>query len=187
MDKKIVIGIVGEISSGKDTVADYFITKRGATKISFSGMLRDILSRLFLPINRKSMVELSEILREKFGQNFLSKVVAEEIKQSPNKLICLPNIRRHEDLKYLKEIPGFILIHVLADPKICYERLIKRSENADDQSKTWEEFQQDAQLPTEVTIREVAKSADYQINNNGTLEELHRQVDEIISNLIPKS
>ncbi|MBN1779062.1 MAG: AAA family ATPase [Candidatus Buchananbacteria bacterium] len=180
MGKKIIFGLVGQIASGKDTVADYLEKKYQAKRISFSGMLRDILNRLFLPINRKNLVATSEIIRKQFGQDLMAKVIAEEVKKSDAKIICLPNIRRNQDIKYLSKIPGFILVHITAEPKIRYQRLINRRENIDDKNKTWAQFIRDSKLPTEVTIKQVAKKAKYTIDNNGSLNELHEQVEKIL-------
>jgi len=183
MSKKIIFGLTGEIAAGKDTVAAYLIKKHDAERISFSGMLRDILNRLFLPINRKNLVATSEIIRHEFGQDLMAKVVAEEARHSTKKLICLPNIRRMQDIKYLSKLPGFILVYITADPKIRYQRLINRRENVDDKNKTWAEFVRDHKLPTEVTIPKVAKQANFNINNNGNLKELQLQVEAILKKI----
>ena len=63
--------------------------------------------------------------------------------------------------------------------------IISRKENTDDQTKTFEEFQKDAQSETELRIADMKDQADFIINNNGTLEELHKQIDEIIKRLKP--
>ena len=53
--KKIIIGIAGEIASGKDTVSRYCVKKHGASMYRFSDVLRDILKRLHLEENRKNL------------------------------------------------------------------------------------------------------------------------------------
>jgi len=183
MTDKIIIGLVGEIASGKDTVVEYLIKKYQATAHKFSTPLRDVLKRLYLDVSRENMQEVSRILREKFGQNLLAKVITEDVRNDSNKIVVVNGIRRFADIQYLKDLPEFKLVHINTDARICYERLIKRRENVDDTNKTFEQFQRDHEAETEKEIAEVAKSASYSINNNGTLEELYQQIDGIVNKL----
>ena len=183
MKDKIVIGLAGQISSGKDTIADYIVKKYGGVSLSFSQPLRDILNRAFQPIDRANLVWLGQTLVDRFGTDILSKIIYKEIESSDKKIFVLPNIRREGDVSCFKDLPGYILIGVETDPKICYERLVKRSQNVDDQVKTWEQFQKDLQLSTEVTIDGLIKKSSIQINNNGSLEDLYKQVDKMIEEL----
>jgi dephospho-CoA kinase len=56
----------------------------------------------------------------------------------------------------------------------------------DDIGKTWEDFQKDLKLSTEVEIAALVKKADYQLDNNGTKEDLFKQVDSLITKLQEK-
>lgn len=181
---KIVIGLVGEIASGKSTVAQFLTDHLNSETASFSQPLRNILDILGLPQSRENMVWLGVDLRERFGQDILAKAVFKMVNDSPNQIICLPNIRLAGDITLLKTLPGFVLVSIEADQKIRYERLIKRRQNPDDAAKTWEEFLTDSQLPTEVTIREVAKQAQFSIDNNTDLTDLFKQVKQIICKII---
>jgi dephospho-CoA kinase len=186
MNDKIVIGLAGQIASGKDTIADYIVKKYGGISLSYSQSLRDILNRIFQPIDRANLVWLGQTLVDRFGTDILSKVLSKEIELSDKKIFVLSNIRREGDISCFKDWPGFVLIGVETDPKICYERLTKRSQNTDDQIKTWEQFQKDLQLSTEVTIDGLIKKSSIQVNNDGSLEDLYKQVDKIIEELNKK-
>ena len=188
MKKKIVIGLAGSIASGKDTIADYVATKYGGQSVSFSQPLRDILNRIFLPIDRIHLSKLAQSLVNTFGGDVLSRTIAEEIKVNPKEIFVLPNIRRESDYAHMEheETLNFILVGVNTDTHTCYERLIKRNQNADDQTKTWEQFQKDLQLSTEVEIAGLVRESQYLINNNGTKEELFEQVDKLIAELQAK-
>lgn len=180
---KIILALAGQISSGKDTIADYVVEKYGGVSLSFSQPLRDILNRARLPIDRVNMSWLAQTLVDRFGNDTLSKIVGKDIEASDKKIFVLPNIRREGDVSYFKNWPGYILIGVKTDPKVCYERLTKRSQNVDDQTKTWEQFQKDLQLSTEVAIEDLIKKSSIQIDNNNTKEDLYKQIDEIIKKL----
>lgn len=180
---KIILGFVGQIASGKGTVVRYLKNKHGASAYRFSSMLRDILSRLYLEINRENMQKISQILRKNFGEDTLAKVMAEDVKNDQNQIIAIDGIRRPDDVKYLKQIHGFVLVRITAAIETRYERLSRRGENADDLSKTFEQFKQDHHGEAELKIGEIAKQATEKIDNNGSLEDLYKQLDKLIPKL----
>jgi len=182
-NQKYILGLVGEIASGKDTIAEYLVKNYGATTVSFSQPLRDIADRIFLAQNRNNLATLGKVLREAFGQDVLSKTIANEVKQAKSSIVVLPNVRLESDLKHLKDEPGFILVAVEADQKIRYQRLTKRRQNTDDASKTWEEFLADSQLETEIHIRDLAQRASHKIDNNHGFVSLFEQIEQLIEKL----
>ncbi|MCK4554819.1 AAA family ATPase [Candidatus Parcubacteria bacterium] len=177
---KIIVGLVGEIASGKGTIAEYLEKKYSASTYKFSSILRDVLIRLHIEISRKNMQNLSTILRQNFGEDLLARIIAEDVKKDGNKIIVVDGIRRMADIKYLKEIAGFKLIKITADSKIRYERLIERTENQGDTKKTYEEFLSDHNKEADAKIPKVLEKAEIEINNNGAVTELYQQVDKII-------
>jgi len=180
----IVIGFVGQLSSGKDTVVDYVKDHYGAEVFGFSKILKEILVALDLEQTREEYVKISEILRENYGDDILSKVMAKRVLASSSEIIAVDGVRRESDFQYLKNNPDFYLVNVFASPETRYERLKKRTEKKDDQGKTWEEFLEDHKKSTEVTIEAVAEQADFQLDNNGTLEELFANMDEIMKKVM---
>ncbi|MFA5048865.1 MAG: hypothetical protein WC516_07620 [Patescibacteria group bacterium] len=180
---KLVFGLVGEMAAGKDTVAAYLKEKYNSETISFSKPWRDILDLLGLPQTRENMAGLGDVMRAQFGQDILSRAICQEINRSPSSMVALPNVRLKEDITYLKDLPGFVLVSVNTDRKLCYQRLIKRDQNPDDKSKTWEQFLKDHELYTEIHILDLAKHAQYHLDNNGTLEQLHDQIEKMLADL----
>lgn len=183
MANKIILGFVGQISSGKGTACKYLQGKYNGSTHRFSTMLRDVLDRLYLDQSRDNMQKISLILRNNFGDDLLAKVIANDVNKDDHKIIGIDGVRRFPDIKYLKEIAGFKLVHIDADQRIRYQRIVKRAENTDDLQKTFKEFQEDEKQEAEKHILEVARSADFTINNNGSVEELYQQIDNILKNL----
>ncbi|MBU2542419.1 AAA family ATPase [Patescibacteria group bacterium] len=177
---KIIIGLVGEIATGKTTVTDYLKSKHNAVSFRFSDMLRDILDRLYIEKSRINMQKISTAVRQNYGDDTMSRVIAEDVKNSNENFIIIEGIRRPSDVTYLKKLPEFKFIAINTDEKTRWERLTQRSENPDDQAKTWEQFQKDGLQEAEGKVKEISDQADYIIDNNGAFEELYRQVDEII-------
>lgn len=177
------MGLVGPIASGKGTTAEYVQKKYGASTHRFSTMLRDMLTRLYLPESRDALIDVSVFLRERFGEDVLAKVITRDIEQDPHPLIVVDGVRRPTDIQYLTLLPGFHLLHIHADARIRFGRLHARSENTDDQTKTFDDFLQDEQKPTEITIQEVARQAEFTIDNTGTKEALYHQIDLLLPQL----
>jgi dephospho-CoA kinase len=180
---KIIIGIAGEIASGKDTVSRYYQKKHGASMYRFSDVLRDILRRLHLEENRKNLAAASLMLRETFGEDIFARSIAEEIENDGNDLIVIDGVRRSSDVKSIQGLLGFTLLYINADPKRRHGRMTSRNQNADDTTKTFEEFLQDSELESETEIRKLAEEADFTIDNNGSLDELYAHADVLLAKL----
>lgn len=183
---KIIIGLVGEIASGKDTFADYLEKKYNSETISFSQPLRDILDRLYLPQTRENLANLGITLRKTFYQTLLGDVVTKEVRNSKKPVTCLPNIRLESDVEKLKNIKGFVLININVSPEKRYKRILKRSQNVDDKTKTWKQFLKDSKLSTEIQIRKIAKRAKFTIDNNGSHQKMYAQIDEVMKQILKK-
>ena len=180
---KVIIGFVGQLASGKDVCRKYLIDKYEADSTKFSKVLRDILTRLYQPITRESLQGISLNLRNHFGSDILSRVVIEDIKLSPKNIMIIDGVRRLEDLDCLKEFPDLYLISLNVDTKTRYERTKLRNENIGDAEKTYEQFLIDGQREAEQEIPTVMAAAHYQIDNNGTFEELYGQLDKIMADI----
>ncbi len=181
--QKIIIGLVGEMASGKGTSACYLQDKYQAADYRFSTILRKILKILHLKINRRNMANLSLSLRQTFGEDILDRSLSKEVEKNNNDIVVIDGIRRQEDMNYLSKLKGFHLIYIEIDPKIAYRRILKRHENSDDEIKSWEEFQKDHQLETEKGIKKLKSQAEFIINNNQSLDDLYKQWDEIIKKI----
>lgn len=180
MSKKIILGFTGQLASGKGLVAKYYSEKYGAGTYRFSTILRDLADRLYVPQSRDNLIKVSESVRGTFGEDVLAKAMAKDAEADKHELIVVEGIRRLADIEYLFKLPNFVLVEIFADPKTRYERLIKRGENTDDTSKTYEQFLADHQRTTELSILDVAKQATEKIDNNGSVEKLYEQLDALV-------
>lgn len=179
-NKKIIIGLAGEIACGKGVAVEYLVKKYSAGSYRYSRILRDILDRVYQEQSRGNMTSLSDWLRKNFGQDVLSKTLARDMKRDKNKLIVFDGIRRLPELKIFRKMPEFILISIIGDPKIRYRRFMLRNENPGDNKKTFKQFLKDLKGLSDYEIPEVMKQADYKINNDGDLNNLQKQLDEIV-------
>ena len=178
---KTILGLAGEIASGKGTIARYICEKHGGSSHRFSTMLRDVANRMYLEENRENLQKISTIFRENFFGNILSSVIAKDVEKDDHKIVVIDGVRRLADIEYLKKIPGFKLVYVEADMEKRYKRITARGENTDDTTKTFEDFKKDHEREAELQIKDLKTQADFVIDNNGDLENLYKQVDDIIN------
>lgn len=181
---KLILGLAGEIASGKGTVAKYIVDKYEADFFRFSDMLTDVLNRLFLEQKRENFTKLSVALRQAFGQDMLANVMREDAEHSKKEIVVIDGARRLDDIRYLRGLPHFKFIYIDASMETRYERIIKRGEHSDDKQKTFEEFKKDHQLETELQIKDLKNHADFVIDNDEGPEKMYAQVDSIIKSLL---
>lgn len=178
---KLLLGIVGEQFSGKDTVADYLQAKHGAFHIRQSHILDEILNILALEISRRNEIDLGMALRQVFGTHTVGNAVAKRLAQATEPLQVVQGIRFQEELDIVKRFGGRI-IYITGPVEIRYERSKQRKEKTDDQEKSFDEFIKIEQTePTEIGIAKLGEQADYKINNDSGLEELYQKVEDILT------
>jgi Dephospho-CoA kinase len=180
-NEKIIIGLVGQMASGKGTIAEYLRDKHGAEFFTFSTPLRDVLKRLHLETSRANLQKMSTLLRESFGQELLAKIITQDVEASPKNIVMVEGIRRFSDIKFLGDLKGFVLVRIAADEKIRYERLVKRAQNQNDKEKTFEQFIVDHQAEPELEIPKVMAEAKEEINNDGDFGALYAQIEKVLT------
>src|SRR3989344_693014 len=180
---KVILGLVGPLASGKDTVKKYLESKYKAENCRFSTILRDVLNRIEVLVERENLQQLSTILRQNFGEDVLAKVIAGDVTKMKGDIVVVNGVRRMADIKYLNELPNFYLTTVDADPKIRYERLVKRNENVGDDRKTYKQFLKDHEAEADREVPIAIKHAKYKINNDSSLADLYKQIDDLVAKL----
>ncbi len=183
VNKKIILGFVGDLAAGKGTICEYLKEKYNCNAYRYSTMLRDILDRMYLNQTRENMQNLSTILRQNFSQDVMSKVIAQDVLNDKNMVVAVEGIRRPSDITYLEKNEDFNLIYITADPKIRWQRLVNRKENPGDNQKTFESFLQDEQAEADRLIKELGQKAKFTINNNETLEKFYQQIENILKEI----
>jgi dephospho-CoA kinase len=177
---KLLLGIIGEQFSGKDTVADYLVAKHNAFHIRQSHILDEILDVLDLPISRRNEMDLGIALRKTFGTDTVGKAVEKRLRESNQELQVVQGIRFQEEFNIVRRLGGK-MIYITAPAETRYQRAMQRQEKADDQTQTFDQFLETEKTePTEVGIPGLGAKADVKIENNGTLEELYQQIETIL-------
>ncbi|MBI3638667.1 AAA family ATPase [Candidatus Wolfebacteria bacterium] len=175
-----IIGITGHPGSGKDTIADYFIAK-GFHKISGGDILREEMSKLGIPADKRSRIhEFVAEMRKRYGNGYPSEETIKRI----NGNTVISGIRNTEEVKIFRERLGsdFKLIAVQAPLELRYERAKKRGRIDDDitiQNFKAEEDKERANDSGSHEVDLVIEMADFKIINDGSKEELFKALDKI--------
>ncbi len=186
MDKKLIIGVTGTTSSGKDTVAKY-LQEKGFSHYSCSDILREETDKRSEEQNRDNWIKIGNELRQEFGPGILGKKILEKIKEEKVNKTIVSSLRNPVEIKELKKSGIFYLIKVDAPIKLRYQRAKERGNLADEVSfkkfKSQEETELKSDDPTKQQINACLKMADFEIINDGNLKELHRQIENVLNQI----
>jgi len=178
-----IIGAVGQNGSGKDEVLKYLRLKYSVPFLSTGDIVREIASKEGVEPTRENLGRISDRHFREFGQGYFVQLLADKIRQTDWKVAGISGIRSLNDVFILKDIFGkdFILINVyITDPHVRYRRMTVRGEGRDPHS--YEQFLQQDRAEEELfSLKEAERLADYSISNDGTLDDLHREIDKLVS------
>lgn len=180
---RLILGFVGQAGSGKFTAANIIRLKHGAAVFVFSDILQDILKRLYIPPSRDNLINISQILRQGFGQDVLSKAMEKQVEDSRADIVIVDGIRRFEDIADFKKYPNFHLVEITAPPEVRFERLKRRNEKPGESEMTWEDFEAMSQKETEIHIAQVGQEAKDKIDNSSDMGVLEKQLDAFLASL----
>lgn len=181
----IVIGLVGEKGSGKGTFAELFAASAPAgsrvVRVRFSDILRETLDCWHLPSSRANLQNLSKVMDAEFGNGTLAHAMGHRIANTQADLVILDGVRWEADRLLIRSFPQNLLVYVTAAARVRYERLRARGEKTGESTTTFEQFLEEEGAIAERAIPAIAATADARIMNEGSLDELRRQVNAVIA------
>lgn len=179
-----VVGFAAEFSAGKDTAAEILLRLDPTARVfSFSrDVINPILNTLKLPEARRNQQLCAEGL-ERTGRGGLANSLRHVIQVSGHKgRAVITGVRWDTDVEMILSCPRHFLVYIEADDEICFHRARKRQQKVGESDMAWEEFLALRQAPNEVHIKEIKEKANVVLNNNGTLEDLERQIVAMYAN-----
>jgi len=178
----MIIGITGTLGAGKGTIGEYLATKYGFNYFSARDVWNEEIARRGLPSNRDTMTATANDLRAQHGSHYFAEgALARAQKLGGNAVF--ESIRTIGEAEYLKS-HGALLWAVDADINKRYERIMLRASETDKVS--FEKFVADEERemrsddPNKQNLAAVRNLADHIFYNNGTQEELFKQVEEVL-------
>ncbi|MCX6723733.1 MAG: AAA family ATPase [Candidatus Staskawiczbacteria bacterium] len=176
---KKIIGLTGEIGSGKDTFCGYVKENyKNVFVLRFSDALTDVLKIFFDSVKREDQQWLSPLLKQRFGEDILVRALTKKANSIGDGIIILNGVRAGAEAKAIRDAGGKI-VYVTADQKTRWERVKTRGEKADD-DVPFEKFLELEKAETEIQISKIGKQADYKLENNGSKEDFYKEIKKAI-------
>ncbi len=174
----MIIGLTGENCAGKSTVAEH-LKKKSFYFYSLSDVIREELRAEGKAVTRENLIEKGNALREAHGPGALGLRMVEKIQDDKNYVI--DSIRNPAEVEELKKLGRFYLIHVTAPPEVRFKRTKKRQREEDPQTfdafVEIEKIEMENEDKTKQNLVGTFALADKKINNAGSMNQLHDQID----------
>jgi dephospho-CoA kinase len=195
-EQMIIIGLTGSVGTGKSTVTNFF-RELGAYIIDWDELAREIMrphSKAWgkiidyfgksilnedLTINRQKLAET--VFTDKGKVTELNQIVHPEVFKEDER-ITNEIKQRDPDALIIKDIP---LLFELTRPIVVDKTVVVSASEQNQLSRLEEKgmsrYDAKNRIKSQLPLEEKIKSADFVIDNNGTLEETKRQVEDIYS------
>lgn len=188
---KLIIGLVGQIASGKGVLVDFLVKKYNFRVFSLSSVIHEeIKKRGLKDFNRTLLQDIGDQLRKSYGSAVLAKRAFDTIKKdSSQDYWVIDGIRNPAEIEFFKKEPNFYLIGVKAKRKIRFQRVLKRKKTWD--PKTWSKFlkvdQRDFGVGQKKEGQQVGRClayCDYIITNNNSLTDFIQKGERLIKKIL---
>jgi len=178
----MIIGITGTDGAGKGTVVEYLVQK-GFKHYSARSFILLEIERQGLPTTRNQMRLTANELRRTHGNAFVIQQAFAAAQATGEKDVIIESVRALAEAEFLKQNGG-ILLAVDAEQALRFKRVHARRSESDQVSFAefcaHEELEKNDPDPNGMQKAAVIAMADATIENNGSLEELHAQVDTFL-------
>jgi dephospho-CoA kinase len=187
---KYLIGVVGENGAGKDTFTTFFTAAAAPATVSkhhFSDVLYDTLNAWGIETTRANLQDLAIIMDRQFGKGSLTRAAKSRISSDGADIVVIEGMRWKTDVPMIRSFKNSYIIYITAEPKIRYERMLKREDKAGESKTNYEQFLREEKAETEIEIPYIGAQADFKIENNGGLDEFRKKVEDFCKQLITHS
>ena len=183
----IVIGITGTLGAGKGTIVDFLIREKGFRHYSVRSFLIREIEKRGIPVNRDSMTSVANELRACHSPSYITDCLYDEALEHGVNCV-IESIRTPGEITSLREKGSFILFAVDAFPETRYARITERKSETD--AISFETFIQNearemnSDDPNKQNLKACITQADFVFNNNGNMQELIEQVENVLKQMI---
>ena len=179
-----VIAFVGLTGSGKSAAVDH-LSEKGLPKVHFGNIFYDAMREAGIERTQKNENEFRVSIRKKEGDDFIVKRIIKQIHDLINAgqhRVIADGLYSWTEYKAMKhEFPGELTVVAIVAPKrLRHQRLAVRSErpltSTEATDRDWREIE-DIQKGGPIAI------ADYFVINDGDIDKLTDQVDEVLKEI----
>jgi dephospho-CoA kinase len=178
-----IIAFTGMPASGKSE-AVHLAKEKGIPVIRIGDMVWEETKRQGKTLDDKNVGEVANNMRKKYGMDVWAKRTAEKInslKKSP--LFVIDGVRNMEEIEFFKKELGmnFLVIAIDAPDELRRKRAIARGRT--DDSKNLKDLEERDRREIRWGLQKVIADADIVIPNNGSLDDLKKQVLTVLQQL----
>lgn len=178
----MILGITGTIGAGKGTVVDYLVQEKGFAHYSVRDFLIEEIQVRGLPVNRDTMREVANSIRAEHQPSYIIEQLYERAAANGHDAL-IESVRAIGEAEFLKS-KNVQILAVDADRRVRFERVVTRGSATDDVDfETFvahEEKELASTDPSGQNIIGVMQMADYRIENDNSLDELHEKIEQMV-------
>ena len=182
---RIIIGLVGSLSSGKGTLANH-LKDLGFSYQILSDRVREEAVLRGLTISRSTLQDVGNDLRETFGGQILAERTAKLITANTSHL-AIDSIRHPDEIIYLKNNFAIHILGIDADRQLRLHRYLGRAKDRGEDGTTIADFERDDRRDFglgEPTLGQQVglclQMAETILPNNGSKEDLFKFCDQYL-------
>jgi dephospho-CoA kinase len=180
---KKLVAFVGMPGAGKSEAVAHLVSKQ-IPFVRFGDITDEGVKAQGLPLTPDNERTFREKIRQELGMAAYavkSKPKIDELLKTHD-IVALDGLYSWEEYIYLKkEFDELTLIHVYAEPKVRYERLLHRPVRPVPMEKSYE---RDVTELEKLNKGGPIAIADYLVvNNSASIEDLHQQIDTLLARL----
>jgi hypothetical protein len=204
---RIILGITGLIGSGKDTVADYLTTFHGFKRVSFASSLKDAVSsvfgwdrellegstktsrewreqkdvwwseRLSMEITPRWVLQYwgTDVLRNHFHTDIWVASVENKLRQSKDNIV-ITDCRFANEVQALKNVDGITMRVSRGNLPEWYDDAVKFNSGNASSKEVLDKYNVHASEYSSVGLE-----YDHYVDNNSTIDDLHKQIQSLIN------
>lgn len=177
---KKVIGFVGLPGAGKSTALK--VAAKYGPIIVMGDVVREETTKRGLTLTSENVGTTAKNLRKEFGPDIIAHRCIEKIQQLPNSLVFIDGLRSPAEVSLFKQSLDMMIVAIDAPTEKRYEWIQNRG-RADDE-KTLDIIKARDRREIEFGVQKVIDSADFVLNNMGSITILEESCENLLSALI---
>jgi len=182
----MLIGITGTDGAGKGAIVDYLVNEKEFFHYSGRAWFLEVMEENCVEPTRENMRISANNLRREFGNDGIVKEYMRRATEAGHENYIIESIRASAEAETL-QASGGVLIAVDADQALRYERITSRGSSSDhislEEFIAHEKLEMNDPDPHGMQKAKVMEMADYTILNEGSLQELGEQIEEVFKKI----